>query len=78
MQLAFKEFEVWQRAVKFAVTLIDTVEGISADRQHYRLLEQIEACSSSVSINVAEGLGWFSKKNLHNIYTYPAGLYTKP
>ncbi|MDD4356223.1 MAG: hypothetical protein PHN98_03140 [Smithellaceae bacterium] len=43
MQLAFKELAVWKRAVKFAVALNEAVEGISTDRKHYRLLEQIEA-----------------------------------
>ena len=50
--LAYKDLEVWQRAVQFAVDVIDTVEAISSDRKHYRLFEQIEASSSSVSMNV--------------------------
>lgn len=41
---------------------IDAVENISTHRKHYRMLEQIEAASSSVAINLAEGKGRNSKK----------------
>jgi len=76
MQLAYKELAVWKRAVNFAVAVIDTVEGISTDRKHYRLLEQIEACSSSVSMNIAEGKGRFSKKEFTQyLYISRGSLY---
>ena len=42
--------------------VIETVEKISTDRKHYRLLEQIESSSTSISMNIAEGKGRFSKK----------------
>lgn len=42
--------------------VIDTVENISTDRKHYRLLEQIEASSTSISMNLAEGKGRNSNK----------------
>jgi hypothetical protein len=43
MKFAYEKLEVWNRSVDFAVAVIDTVENISTDRKHYRLLEQIEA-----------------------------------
>lgn len=51
MKFGYEGLEVWNRAVDFAVEVIDTVENISTDRKHYRLLEQIEASSTSVSMN---------------------------
>ena len=62
MRFGYEDLEVWNKAVNFAVRVIDTVENISTDRKHYRLLEQIEASSTSVSMNLAEGKGRFSKK----------------
>ncbi len=40
-----------KRAVDFAVKVIDAVKNISTNRKHYRLLEQIEASSTSVPMN---------------------------
>ncbi len=62
MKFAFENLEVWNKAVDFAVDVIDTVEKISTERKHYRLLEQIESCSTSISMNIAEGKGRYSKK----------------
>ena len=53
---------VWNRSVDFAVKVIELVETIDTGRTHYRLLEQIEAASTSVSMNLAEGKGRNSKK----------------
>jgi four helix bundle protein len=62
MRFGYEDLEVWKRAVDFAVEVIDAVENISTNRKHYRLLEQIEASSTSVSMNLAEGKGRFSQK----------------
>jgi four helix bundle protein len=61
-KFAYENLEVWNRAVDFAVMVIDTVEDIAADRKHYRLLEQMESSSTSISMNLAEGKGRHSKK----------------
>ena len=74
--LAYKDLEVWQRAVQFAVDVIDLVESISTGRKHYRLFEQIEASSSSVPMNIAEGKGRFSKKEFTQyLYISRGSLY---
>jgi four helix bundle protein len=64
MKFAHENLEVWDKAVDFAVEVINTIENISTDRRHYRLLEQIEASSTSVAMNIAEGKGRFSNKVL--------------
>ena len=76
MQFAFKNLDVWEKAVCFAVNVIDAVEGVSTGRKHYRLLEQIEASSTSVAMNIAEGKGRFSKKEFaHYLYISRGSLY---
>ena len=77
-KLAYKDLEVWKRAVQFAVDIIDLIESISTDRKHYRLLEQIEASSSSVSMNIAEGKGRFSKKEFTQYLLSQEDLYMRP
>lgn len=76
MQFGYEQLEVWQRSVAFAVNVIDTVEKISTDRKHYRLIEQIEASSSSVAMNIAEGKGRHSKKEfIQFLYISRGSLY---
>ncbi|MBA4391147.1 MAG: four helix bundle protein [Syntrophus sp. (in: bacteria)] len=62
MKLGYEDLDVWNRAVDFAVRVIELVETVDTGRRHYRLFEQIEASSTSVSMNLAEGKGRNSKK----------------
>jgi len=76
MKFAYEKLDVWNKAVDFAADVIDTVENISTDRKHYRLLEQIEASSTSVSMNIAEGKGRFSNKEfVQYLYISRGSLY---
>jgi len=76
MKFAYEKLDVWNKAVDFAVAVIDTVDNISTDRKHYRLLEQIEASSTSVSMNIAEGKGRFSNKEfVQYLYISRGSLY---
>ncbi len=59
-KFGYEDLEVWNRAVDFAVKVIELVETIDTERKHYRLIEQIEASSTSISMNLAEGKGRFS------------------
>ena len=75
-KFGYEDLEVWDKAVDFAVKVIDVVEDAFAKRKHYRLLEQIEACSTSVAMNIAEGKGRFSKKEfIHYLYISRGSLY---
>lgn len=62
VEFGYENLEVWSRSVDFAVKVIDIVENLDTSRKHFRLLEQIEACSTSISMNIAEGKGRHSKK----------------
>jgi four helix bundle protein len=53
MKFGYEDLEVWNKAIDFAVKVVETVDNISTNRKHYRLLEQIEASSTSVSMNLA-------------------------
>ena len=76
MEFAFERLDVWNKSVDFAVKVIETVETIDTGRKHYRLLEQIESCSTSVSMNIAEGKGRYSKKEfVHFCYISRGSLY---
>ena len=76
MNFAYENLEVWNKSVDFAVKVIDAVEKINTDRKHYRLLEQIEASSTSIAMNIAEGKGRFSNKEFkHFLYISRGSLY---
>ena len=62
MKFGYEDLDVWNRSVDFAVKVIELVETIDTGRKHYRLFEQIEASSTSISMNLAEGKGRFSQK----------------
>ncbi len=76
MQFGYEDLKVWDRAVNFAVMVIDAAETIESDRKHYRLFEQIEAASTSIAMNLAEGKGRFSVKEFkHYCYIARGSLY---
>ncbi len=76
LKFGYEDLDVWNKATEFAVEVIDLVESISTDRKHYRLLEQVEASSASISMNVAEGKGRYSKKEfIQYLYIARGSLY---
>ena len=76
VRFGFEELEVWQKAVEFAKQVIDIAERIQTDRKHYRLIEQVEAASTSIALNIAEGKGRYSKKEfMQFLYVARGSLY---
>jgi four helix bundle protein len=76
MLFGYENLEVWNKSVDFAVKVVETVDNVSTNRMHYRLIEQIEASSTSVSMNLAEGKGRFSKKEfIQYCYISRGSLY---
>ena len=76
MRFGYEDFAVWDRAVDFAVRVIDVIESLESSRKRFRLLEQIEASVSSISMSLAEGKGRFSKKEFtHYCYIARGSLY---
>jgi four helix bundle protein len=58
----YKDLLVWQKSLAFANLVLDLIDNIETTRKHYRLIEQLEAAATSVSINIAEGKGRKSEK----------------
>ena len=76
MSFAFEDLKVYQKALNFTVSVIDTIDELNTPRKHYRLIEQLEAASSSVALNIAEGKGRYSKKEFkHFCYIARGSLY---
>ena len=72
----FEDLDVWQKAVEFSNKVILLVENVNADRKHFRLFEQLEASSTSVALNIAEGKGRYSKKEfIQFLYIARGSLY---
>jgi four helix bundle protein len=73
---AFEDLLVWQKSIDFAEVVIKTIDQFEAPRKHYRIIEQLEAASISVSSNIAEGKGRFSKKEFtHYLYIARGSLF---
>ena len=76
MAFAFEDLKVYQRSLGFAVNVIEIIDEIDAPRKHYRLIEQIEASSTSVASNISEGKGRYSKKEFKQyLYISRGSLY---
>jgi len=76
MPFAFENLEVYQKGLDFAVSVIDVVDELDTPRKHYRLIEQLEASSTSVALNIAEGKGRYSKKEFKRfLYISRGSLY---
>ncbi|MDP2278664.1 MAG: four helix bundle protein [Nitrospirota bacterium] len=76
VKFSFEDLEVWQKAVEFADRVISLVEEIQTDRKHFRLIEQLEASSTSVALNIAEGKGRYSQKEfVRFLYIARGSLY---
>ena len=75
-KFSFQDLKVWQKAIEFAEQVIILIDQLDTDRKHYRLLEQIEASSTSVAMNIAEGKGRYSQKEfIHFLYIARGSLF---
>jgi len=75
-KFSFEDLDVWQKAVGFSKIVIELAEKIDTGRKHYRLIEQLEASSTSIAMNIAEGKGRYSKKEfVHFLYISRGSLY---
>ena len=76
MYFGFEELEVWRKAIDFADYVIHLTENIETNRRHFRLVEQLEAASASIAMNIAEGKGRYSKKEfIQFLYISRGSLY---
>jgi four helix bundle protein len=72
----FENLEVWQKAVEFALAILNLSDKINLRQKDFRLIEQLESASTSVALNIAEGRGRYSKREfIHFLYVARGSLY---
>ena len=72
----YKDLRVWQQSIQFANQVIDITENMNTPQKHYRLVEQLEAAAASVPMNIAEGKGRHTPKDLIRfLYIARGSLY---
>lgn len=75
-QFGFQDLKVWQMAIELADIMIDICENKMIENKHWRIKEQIESASVSISSNIAEGKGrWSQKEFIHFLYISRGSLY---
>jgi four helix bundle protein len=77
MKFGYEDLDVWNKATEFDVEVIELLDNISTHRKHYRLLEQVEASSASISMNIVKGREGFRRRSLFNTCIYQGGLFTR-
>ena len=76
VRFSFEDLDVWQKAVDFAKRVIELTEEINTSHKHYCLIERLEAASTSIALNIAEGKGRHSKKEfIQFLYIARGSLY---
>ncbi|HBO34657.1 MAG TPA: four helix bundle protein [Anaerolineaceae bacterium] len=71
--LGYRGLLVWQKSLEFASTIIEMTENLVTDKKHFRLIDQIEAASMSVPMNIAEGKGRYSIKEFKHFLMIARG-----
>lgn len=69
----FEDLKVWQKSVNYVDRMFKILDHLNSPRKHYRLTEQIEAASTSISANIAEGKGRHSDKEYLRFLYYSRG-----
>lgn len=73
---SYKDLIVWKKSMLLANDVIDLVNHLETDRKHFRLMEQLEAAVTSIPMNIAEGKGRESKKEIvHFLYISRGSVY---
>ena len=76
MEFAFKNLSVWQKSIDFADNVIGITQSLETNRNHFRIIEQLESAVLSISNNIAEGKGRYSKKEfVHYLFIARGSLY---
>lgn len=71
MGFMFENLEVYQKAVNFAETIITYTEHFP--KGYYFLSDQLNRASLSISANIAEGNGRFTKNDRKNFFIIARG-----
>ena len=69
MSFRFENLEIWQSSIQLS-KIFDEFANRAVDRRMFRYAEQLRGASLSVSNNIAEGSGCFSKKEFIRFLGY--------
>ena len=58
---SFKDLIVWEKSYALTLDIYKTTKQFPKDEQ-YHLTDQIRRAASSIPINIAEGMGWETRK----------------
>ena len=69
----YESLDVWNVAIDFATSLIEIGNSLKDEFKCYRLVDQLQAASTSISMNIAEGQGRNSDKSFVLFLSYSRG-----
>ena len=70
MGFAFEDLLVYQKSVAFSISVINAIDIITAPRKHYRLIEQLEASCTSVSLEYCRRKGTILQERVQTVSLY--------
>ncbi len=65
VKFRFQDLKIWQLAIEIADKLLDIADELEK-KKLFRFAEQLRASGMSMSNNIAEGSGSYSKKDFRN------------
>lgn len=65
VKFRFQDLQIWLMSIDISDDLFDLADAIERTK-HYRFAEQLRAATLSISNNIAEGSGSYSKKDFAN------------
>ncbi len=71
--MSYKDLNVWKKSISFANQIIDLSEKLKTPKNHFRLIEQLEAAATSIAMNIAEGKGRYSRKEFSHFLIIARG-----
>ncbi|PKO09776.1 MAG: four helix bundle protein [Chloroflexi bacterium HGW-Chloroflexi-2] len=71
--MSYKDLNVWRKSIDFANTIIDLSENLKTPKNHFRIIEQLEAAATSIPMNIAEGKGRYSRKEFSHFLIIARG-----
>lgn len=65
----FENLEIWKKAIEITDTFFDLADNLE-EKRNYRFAEQLRSASLSITNNIAEGSGSFSKRDFKQFLNY--------
>jgi len=71
--MSYKDLKVWKKSIEFASQIINLSEKLNTPKNHYKIIEQLEAAATSIPMNIAEGKGRYSRKEFSHFLIIARG-----